>query len=366
MGVFYPERRECDILWAMNPRVARPYFLVASILASLVLAFFIFKPFLVPLVLAAIFAITLQPLHQALLGRMNALPGVAASLTILIAVVCAVAPLILISTRILDDARNLYPAVVDGSARVYLDAAFERANELAARYAPNAALSGAELSASIDEQIQGALAWLIRNIGGMFGKITALILDLFIFLIALYYLLRDGGKIRRALVEASPLADAEDTFVLSRLELAVHSVIRGSLLIALIQGVLTAVGFTLAGVPNSVLWGVVAALCAFIPGFGTSLVLAPGIAYLFIIGATGPAVGLLLWGVLAVGLIDNFLGPKLVGSGMQLHPLAVLLSVFGGLAFFGPAGAFLGPLAMSLLLSLLSIYRHLSRQAVQV
>lgn len=349
----------------MNPRVVRPYFLVISILASLALAFFIFKPFIVVLVLATIFAITLQPLYQAILRRMNNLPGVAASLTMLVSVVCVLAPFLFISTQILDDARGLYASLLNGDGRVYLDATFERANNLLAIYVPDLALSGTELSASIDEHIKDALAWLIANIGGAFGKITQLILDLFIFLVALYYLLRDGGRIKQAIVEASPLADTEDAFVLTRLELAVHSVIRGSLLIALIQGVLTAIGFTFFGIPNSILWGVVAAFCALIPGIGTSLVLAPGIAYLFIIGATGPALGLLLWGAFAVGLIDNFLGPKLVGEGIKLHPLAVLLSVFGGLAFFGPAGIFLGPLAMSLLFSLLSIYQHLSRQSAQ-
>jgi len=110
------------------------------------------------------------------------------------------------------------------------------------------------------------------------------------------------------------------------------------------------------------LWGVVAALSALIPGIGTSLVLGPGILYLFTVGATTQAVGLLIWSVVAVGLIDNSLGPKLVGKGMRLHPLMVLLSVFGGLAFFGPAGIFLGPLCISLLFALLSIYQHIRRQ----
>ena len=94
-----------------------------------------------------------------------------------------------------------------------------------------------------------------------------------------------------------------------------------------------------------------------------AFVLVPGIIYLFIIGATTPAIGLLVWSGIAVGLIDNFLGPRLVGRGMRLHPLVVFLSVFGGLALFGPIGVFLGPLCVSLLFALLSIYRHIpSRQ----
>lgn len=74
------------------------------------------------------------------------------------------------------------------------------------------------------------------------------------------------------------------------------------------------------------------------------------------------AVGLLVWGVVAVGLVDNFLGPKLVGRGMQLHPLAVFIAVLGGLAFFGPLGFILGPLVMSVCLALIDIYAALRKR----
>lgn len=347
----------------MNAKVLRPYFLVALIAASSVLVFFIFRPFLVILVLAGIFAMLLQPLYQMVLRGMSGSPGLAAFATMLISVVCILVPLLFISVQIADDAQHLYTSISDGSGKTYLDTALTSANEGIARYVPGLALSGAELSISVDRYIKNILTWLIQNLGGAFGGITRFLLDLLIFLAALYYFLRDGAKLRQTIIEVSPLADAEDTIVFARLELAVHSVIRGSLMIALIQGVLTGIGFTLFGVPNSILWGVVAAFAALIPGIGTSLVLAPGIAYLFILGATVPALGLLVWSVVAVGLIDNILGPRLVGKGLQLHPLVVLLSVFGGLVFFGPAGIFLGPLCTSLLFALLSIYQHIARQA---
>ncbi len=116
------------------------------------------------------------------------------------------------------------------------------------------------------------------------------------------------------------------------------------------------------GIPNGFLWGTVAAIAALIPGIGTALVFIPAIAFLFFIGNIPQALGLLAWGALAVGLIDNILGPKLVGRGMQLHSLLVLLSVLGEIIFFGPSGIFLGPLSLSLLFVLLSIYADVSRR----
>ena len=89
--------------------------------------------------------------------------------------------------------------------------------------------------------------------------------------------------------------------------------------------------------------------------------LTPAILFLFLTGEVFSGVGLIVWGVVAVGLVDNFLGPKLVGRGMQLHPLIILLSVLGGIGFFGPIGLLLGPLTISLLFTLLDIYFSLIR-----
>lgn len=347
----------------MNANTLRPYFLVSLIAVSSVLTFFIFRPFIIVLVLAIVFAVVLQPLYRSVLRSMNASPGLASLITMLISVVCILIPLTFITVQIAGEAQNLYASITDGGGETYLNTVIKYASDVSAQYFPSLALSGTDLSASVDQYVKDGLAWLVHNLGGAFGGVARLLLSFFIFLIALYYFLRDGDRLKKTVIEVSPLVDTDDNAVITRLEQAVNSVIRGSLTIALIQGVLTSVGFAFFGVPNSILWGVVASLAALIPGIGTSLVLAPGIAYLFVIGATTPAVGLLAWSVVAVGLIDNLLGPRLVGSGMKIHPLIVLLSVFGGLAFFGPAGIFLGPLCTSLLFALTSIHPHIRRQS---
>lgn len=346
----------------MNAKVLQSYFLVALIAVSSVLAFFIFRPFLIALVLAAVFATVLHPFYRGVLRRMSGSPGLAAFVTMLVSVVCILGPLTFIAVQIAGEAQHLYVSLSDDSGRTYLGTVFQYVNDITTRYMPNLALSTSDLSISIDQYIKSGLQWLIQNLGGVFGGAARFLVSLFIFLIALYYLLRDGAKLKQTIIKASPLADTDDETVFARLKLAIDSVIKGSLIIAFIQGILTGIGFAFFGVPNSVLWGVVASFSALIPGIGTSLILIPGVAYLFIIGATTPAVGLLVWSVLAVGLIDNFLGPRLVGKGMQIHPLVVFLSVFGGLAFFGPVGVFLGPLCINLLFAFLSIHQHIPTQ----
>ena len=162
----------------------------------------------------------------------------------------------------------------------------------------------------------------------------------------------------------SPLADKDDEKIIRRLSLAVNGVIKGSLFIALVQGTMMGIGLWIFGIPNPALWGVVAAMCAMIPSIGTALVSVPAIIYLFYTGNTVPAIGLLVWATVAVGLIDNFLSPYIVGSKINIPPLFILFSVLGGIAFLGPVGILIGPLSISLLYTLISIYRNPPKRRV--
>lgn len=348
------------ILGGMATKIPQLYFLSALIIIAAVLAFFILQPFLITLIFAAVLAVVLQPLYQAVLKAAPNSPGLSAFATMLVAVVCLMVPLAFIAVEVARDAEHLYVSLSADPHSAYapLETLYRQVQQLT----PGLSAPPEDLSASFDGYVKQGLRWVVEHVGGALSGIASLLLKLFVFIIALYYFLRDGAKLKRLIVEASPLSDADDQVVSDRLALAVNAVIRGSLVIALMQGLLTAIGFTIFGVPNSMLWGVVAALAALIPGIGTSLVLIPGIIYLFVTAPAAPAIGLLIWSVVAVGLVDNLLGPRLVGRGMQLHPLVVLLAVFGGLAFFGPAGVFLGPLIVSLLFALVSIYPRLMKE----
>jgi predicted PurR-regulated permease PerM len=170
-------------------------------------------------------------------------------------------------------------------------------------------------------------------------------------------MLRDGTSLRRQLIRFSPLVDTYDQKIFDKLELAIHSVVKGSLVVGIIQGVLTGIGFAIFDIPNPALWGSIAAIAALIPGIGTALVIVPGIIYSFFSGTMGATIGLAIWGVVAVGLIDNFLGPRLIERGVKVHQFLILLSVLGGITFFGPIGFIIGPLIVSLLYALLEIYK---------
>ncbi len=341
--------------------ILRPYFLVILLVGAFALVGLIFLPFFKPLILAVVFAVVLQGPYQAISKLLRGWPSVAALLTVLLSIVFILVPLCLIGVLVANEARDLYVSLAEGGGRSVIAELFLRIDETLGGTVPGLGEFARDISANVDTYTKAGLQWILGHAGEVFSGISSLLLSFFIFFVALYYLLRDGKRVKQTIIDLSPLNDQEDKGVFDRLGLAVNSVVKGNLAIALIQGALTGIGFTIFGVPNAILWGLVAAFAALIPGVGTSLVFIPAIAFLFFVGAIPQSLGLLVWGVVAVGLVDNFLGPKLVGRGMHLHPLLVLLSVLGGIIFFGPVGIFLGPLSLSFLFALLSIYSGIVR-----
>jgi len=214
-----------------------------------------------------------------------------------------------------------------------------------------------DFNLNVASYAQSGAAWIVSSIGVLFASTASTILLLFVAFIGLYYLFKDGRPLARELIHLSPLPDSADMKILDRLTQSVRSVVLGKLTVSIIQGILVAIGFAVCGIPQSILWGCIAAVAALIPAIGTSLVIIPAVVILYFSGSVFYAIGLLLWGVGIVGVIDNLLGPYLMKRGTELHPFLVLISALGGISYFGPLGFILGPVIMSFFTALLEIYR---------
>lgn len=336
----------------MSDRKYEFYVLSVVLVAIFVVVYFILRPFFNPLVLAASSALFFQPLYKQMARLTRGRRGLAAFITTVAVIVLFLLPLVFLGIQIFHESGQLYISLTDGNGMDGLMGAFE--NLIARLRIVVPIPEGFELD--FNQYLREGSDIITRNLGSIFSSVGRLLTSVFIFLIAFYFFLKDGYKLKKYFIALSPLTDSNDELILNRLRLAISSVIKGGLSLGIIQGILTGIGCALFGVPNPVLWGSAAAIASLIPGIGTALVLVPAIIYLFLTGSAFSALGLLVWGMTAVGLIDNLLGPRLVGRGMQLHPLVVFLSVLGGLAFFGPLGFLLGPLVMSLCFALIEMY----------
>jgi len=319
---------------------------------SLSVVFLVLRPFLYPLILAVIAAIVCQPLHSRLLKIFRNRNWLASLATIILIIIFVLLPLTVIGWQIFLEGEQLYFSFSDNFGASDLSSLSQTVSGWFNDFLPILP----DITFDLEQYLASGLDFLRQNMGSIFSNLAKIFTSLFVFIIAFFYLLKDGPKIKQAIIKFSPLTKEDDEKIITKIVTAINSVVKGSLLVALLQGASSSLGFVIFSVPNPILWGTLAALGALVPGLGTSVVLIPIILYLYFIGHIIASIGLLIWGVLAVGLIDNFLGPLLVGRKTQLHPLLVLLSVLGGLSFFGPIGFILGPLTIALLLVLLDIY----------
>ena len=345
------------ILPGMQTTRLQQIFFFTMLGGILVLAFMVFQPYMVVLTVSAMAAVALNPLFKRLAKWFRGNSTIAAMITVIVAVVLLLIPVGLMGSQILREAGELYQEI-----RLNRDVYLHTIDQVI--FAP-ARVWFPSFDLSLNSSVERVLVWLTQNFGKIFSGTATIVLDLLLGIIALFYFLRDGKHFAASFMRLSPLQDQHDRVIMERLTTAVNSVIRGQLFIALIQGMLTGIGFWIFGIPNPALWGSIAAVCALVPGVGTSLVLLPGIRMLFITGQMWQAFGLTLWGGLAVGLIDNLLGPYLVGRGANVHPLWILFGVLGGISLFGPMGFLLGPLLVSLLFALLDIYRMVILRSVE-
>src|SRR3989344_3973033 len=215
------------------------YFFIVLFLAVLFLSFQIFLPFLVPLLVAATLAILFHPLHERMARLFGERRGPAAFFTVIVAVFVIILPLSLIGAKVFHEAIGLSTQLNAGGAENIAHSLSSIEKQLS-DYFP-------ALSLNFDEYLRLGGDWLAKNVGAIFAgiaKVTVnLLFDLFIGIIAFYYFLKDGKKLIQAIVGLSPLPDKHDYEILERLERTVGSVVRGSLTIAVIQGIFVWIGF---------------------------------------------------------------------------------------------------------------------------
>jgi predicted PurR-regulated permease PerM len=229
-------------------------------------------------------------------------------------------------------------------------------------------LDGLKARAGISQEefhrmAQGFATTASTVVAGLSGKLLLgafdLILTFAIALFVLIFLFRDGSQIATSALELLPMDDEARTGLSRSLRNMLVAIFRGSLLCALLQGVIGGIGWWISGLESPALAGAAMAVFSLLPIGGTAIVWLPGGIWAWTQGHPGAAIFLLLWGLLAVSLFsDTVLRPRLVRGSEELSTLVVFFGVFGGLPAFGLLGIFIGPIALALALALLGAMRR--------
>jgi predicted PurR-regulated permease PerM len=209
--------------------------------------------------------------------------------------------------------------------------------------------------AGIRERVAAGLSKAAQFIAArslVIGENTlAFIINSFLMLYLLFYLLRDGGRLALRVRAAIPLEAELQTMLAGKFAEVIRATIRGSVVVAILQGTLGGLVFWYLGIQAAVLWGVVMALLSLVPAVGAGLVWAPAAMYLIATEEVWQGVFLIAYGVLIIGLVDNFLRPILVGKATRMPDYLVLISTLGGIAALGISGFITGPLIAAMFLA---------------
>ncbi|MFA6585737.1 MAG: AI-2E family transporter [Candidatus Paceibacterota bacterium] len=332
----------------MQTKIIERYFFFFILFATFIFSFFIFRPFWIVLVLAISFSIVLFPMYEWL--NKKKLPSwLSAFLTVLLFIIVVCGVLFGIGAILLNQSQNVY-TFFSNSANTssFIDSINLSINKIL----PTG------ISFDLYEKITNVFSLITNNLANVFSSTLSTLFAFFLTFLSIFYFLKDSAHWKRVIKIISPLSDVDDEKIISRLSLAVNGILKGYLFIALIQGILASIGFTFFRVPNPALWGLVAMVTALVPTIGSGLVTIPAIIFLFATGNIIGAIGLAVWGIAIVGTIDNILNPIIVGNKINLPPILILFSALGGISLLGPVGILIGPLTISLLYTLITIYRN--------
>ena len=203
------------------------------------------------------------------------------------------------------------------------------------------------------------MAGLAGHMALWIGAMTISLLQVFLMLIAFYFLLLDGHALVLWLADVLPLRAVHVLELVREFRDVSVAVMVSTILTSLVQSAAALLSFLLLlDVPTAAFMTIITFFFGLLPMVGASVVPFLLSIWLFFEGRHGPALFLLLWSVLVVGLMDNVLKPLLMKGRIQLHEAVIFFSLLGGLAVFGPVGVLIGPLIVSLHVATVRIYRR--------
>ena len=216
-------------------------------------------------------------------------------------------------------------------------------------------LSINDLIEKADDFLISASRMLYQSVSTISANVINFFVSLFIFVYLTFFFLRDGEKILQHCMDAFPMKNEDESYLLDQFQKTTRATIKGTVMVALAQGFLGYLTLLLIGINGALIWGAVMALLSIVPAVGTVLVWLPIALVLFLNGEIMDASLLIFSGVFIIGMIDNLLRPILIGKQTKMPDYLILLTTIGGISIFGITGFIVGPIIASLFISIWSL-----------
>lgn len=341
---------------AMEIKNYNVYFFFAILVLVSVVTFFVFKPFIIAMLLASILAIIFQGPFEFFLRMTGGRKRISSFLTSLGILLLIIIPFTLIIVLLgreistsydsISSAGDIYQKNIDPIVRMIQKSPLYDLLDLAQ-----------VLNKESFTQYSGQIGQLFLSVvQSVYLSVAHAFFMIFVMFFSLYYFFIDGKEFVQKIMYISPLKDSEESLIVEKFVSISRSTMKGTFVVAFLQGLVGGSVLYIAGVSSPVIWGIVMMFLSLIPMLGSSLIWFPAGIIMLILGYTWQGIFILAAGFAIISLLDNILKPALVGKDAQLHPLLIFFATLGGLALFGLTGFIVGPIIVALFVSLWDIY----------
>ncbi len=328
---------------------------VSWVLVALVLYFVyrVVKAFLVPLTWAAVLTIFFFPVHR-WVARKVLKPNLAALLTVAGVTMLLVAPVVWLVPAFVGEALSTIRSLPSEELLPRVRSLLDQLEQFPVPLP--------DFEQLLREASQKAGTFLAQQSARIAGNLALFVFDLVVMILAMFYLFRDGPEVVGLVRDISPLGGEHRDRMMQEVVELISVTLSSGMIVAIVQGALGGLVFSLLDMPSAVFWGVIIALLAFLPVVGPWLVWGPAAIGLIFGGSSARGIALLVLGFVVVSGADNVLRPMLIAGRSQLNGLLVFVSVLGGINAFGFLGVVLGPLVVATAVGLLRGYRESLRE----
>lgn len=341
------------------------YFLITCLIITSIFLYFVYKPFLTALILAAILATAFRPLYKRIAKAFKKREGLAAFATCILISVLIIVPLTIFILLLAKQATDTYLFVKEKVLEGGLDwliawepgaIIYDMLNWVSQQLDGIINLDEIDIKGSIIGLARDVAQFLAAQSGSILKGFGWFIISFFIMIFAMYYMFKNGKQIMNYLATIIPLPAKHEHELFKKFKEISMATLYGIFLTSIVQGLLGGIGFAIAGIPNAIFWGTAIAIFSLVPVVGTSIVWGPAGIILLASGHIWQGVFILLYGVSIVGTVDNFLRAYLIGEKTKTNQLLMFLAVWGGIFMFNLVGVIFGPLILTLFFTFLYIY----------
>jgi len=327
-------------------------FLIVLVVLVLVACYLVFQPYLSEILIAAVLVSIFYRLYEKLVRKLKGRRNVAAGIMCFLLVLVIIIPIVNLIIYSGQQSVQAYQSTVqflneNDMETVLEDSYLSQLNVFG--------LDPSNIEQFITDTLKQSSNWLVDGATTLITETTKFIFSLFMIILTMFFFFVDGKNMLKKLMHWSPLKNSYDLEIFRKFRSVSYTVFVTTFVTAGAQGIIGAIGFIIIGLP-AFFAGILMGFLSLLPYIGSAFIYVPVGVYLLLVGEIGKGIFLLAWGAIVIGNTDNILRGYMIKGKAQINPIFIIFSILGGITLFGFWGVIIGPLIISIAVTVLHIY----------